>query len=92
MNPQRASGRNVLMGFAILGRMFWRVGIRSDYRRTFWRAALPLLRAGQIEALINIAAVSHHLIAFTQQCARGVRESSFYAPVAPSVPPAALAG
>ncbi len=90
-NAQRASWPNVLMGFAILGRLFWRVGIRGRYRRTFWRTAVPLLRAGKIEALINTAVVSHHLIEFTQQCARGVRESSFYAPVAPA-PPAALAG
>ena len=90
-NRERASWRNVLMGLAILGRLFWRVGIRGDYRRTFWKAALPMLRAGELEALINTAVVSHHLIEFTRQCARGVRESSFYAPEAPA-PPEALAG
>src|SRR5437867_79225 len=79
-NRQRASWRNVVMGFAMLGRLFWRVGIRGSYRRTFWRTALPLLRAGKIEALINVALVSHHLIEFTRQCERGVRESSVYAP------------
>ena len=79
------------MGFAILGRLFWRVGIRSSYRRTFWRTALLLLRVGKIEALINVALVSHHLIEFTRQCERGVRESSFYAPEAPA-PPEAVAG
>jgi len=50
-----------------------------------------MLRAGNLEALINTALVSHHLIEFTRQCARGARESSFYAPEAPA-PPAALAG
>src|SRR3989454_830740 len=90
-NRERASWRNVLMGLAILGRLFWRVGIRGDYRRTFWKAALPMLRAGELEALINTAVVSHHLIEFTRQCARGVRESSFYAPEAPA-PPEAVAG
>ena len=79
------------MGLAIVGRLFWRVGIRGDYRRIFWRAALPMVRTGNLDALINIAVVSHHLIEFTRQCARGVRESSFYAPQAPASPEA-LAG
>jgi len=90
-NPRRASWRNIAMGLAILGRLFWRVGLRGDYRSTFWSAALPMVRAGDLEALINTAVVSHHLIEFTRQCARGARESSFYAPEAPA-PPAALAG
>jgi len=90
-NAQRASWRNVVMGFAMLGRVLWRVGVRGRYRGTFWRMALPLLRAGKIEELIHTAVVSHHLIEFTRQCTRGARESSFYAPVAPP-PSAALAG
>ena len=41
--------------------------------RTFWRVARPALRAGQIEALIQAAVVSHHLIEFTRQCLRGAQ-------------------
>jgi hypothetical protein len=77
------------MGFALLGRIVWRIGIRGHYRRTFWRMAWPALRQGRIEPLIHTAVVSHHLIEFTRQCARGMRESSFYAPVVPSTHPAA---
>jgi radical SAM superfamily enzyme YgiQ (UPF0313 family) len=80
-NPRRASWRNVLMGLGILGRIVWRIGVRGSYRRAFWRFAWPLLRRGRIEELIHAAVVSHHLIEFTRQCSRGVRESSFYAPV-----------
>jgi radical SAM superfamily enzyme YgiQ (UPF0313 family) len=83
-SPQRASWRNTLLGFGILARLFWGVGIRGDYRRTFWRFAGPALRQGKIEELIQTAVVSHHLIEFTRQCVRGTRESSFYAPAAPS--------
>ncbi|HEV8639528.1 MAG TPA: DUF4070 domain-containing protein [Methylomirabilota bacterium] len=90
-NPRRASWGNVLMGLGVLGRVIWRIGIRSDYRRTFWRMAWPALRAGRIEEVIHTAVVSHHLIEFTRQCARGLRESSFYAPVAPTTR-AAVAG
>jgi hopanoid C-2 methylase len=78
-NAARASWRSVVMGFAILGRVLWKVGVRSDYRRTFWRMAGPALRAGQIEEVIHVALVSHHLIQFTRDCARGLGEASFYA-------------
>jgi hopanoid C-2 methylase len=79
-NKQRESWRNVVMGFAILGRIFWRIGVRSSYRRTFWRMALPALKRGDIEPLIHVAVVSHHLIEFTRDCIRGMGESSFYSP------------
>ena len=78
-NASRASWENVRMGFALLGRVLWRVGVRADYRRTFWRMAGPALRAGNIEELIHIAVVSHHLIQFTRDCDRGLGEASFYA-------------
>jgi hopanoid C-2 methylase len=90
LNPQRASWENVRMGFGILARLVWRVGILGDYRRTFWRLAWPSLKAGDIEPLIHAAILSHHLIAFTRDCLQGAGESSFYAPPTslPSVSPA----
>jgi radical SAM superfamily enzyme YgiQ (UPF0313 family) len=80
LNPQRASWANVRLGLGILARLIWRVGIRGDYRRTFWRMAWPALRAGAIEPLIHTAVVSHHLITFTRDALAGRGESSFYAP------------
>jgi radical SAM superfamily enzyme YgiQ (UPF0313 family) len=96
-SPQRASWANVRMGIGILGRVVWKIGVRSSYRRTFWRLAWPALKAGRIEAVIHVAVVSHHLIAFTRDCVRGLGESSFYAPGADApaaAPPAptAIAG
>jgi hopanoid C-2 methylase len=82
-NAARASWRNMVMGFAMLGRILWRIGVRGDYRRTFWRMAWPALRSGDIEPLIHVAVVSHHLIQFTRECARGDGEASFYAPTVP---------
>lgn len=82
LSPHRASWRNTLLGMRILGRIIWRIGVRADYRRTFWRLAGPALRAGRIEEVINVAVVGHHLIEFTRDCLRGAGESSFYAPVA----------
>lgn len=85
-SPRRASGRNVVSGLALLGRIVWRIGVRGDYRGTFWRVAGAALRRGQVEELIQAAVVSHHLIEFTRQCLRGVPEASFYAPRRPSAP------
>ena len=79
VNAQRASWANVRMGFAILGRLIWRVGVRGRYRRTFWRLAWPSLRSGRIEGLIHAAIVSHHLIEFTRDGLQGMGETSFYA-------------
>src|SRR5262249_49625960 len=31
-NAARASWQNVVMGFAMLGRILWRIGVRGDYR------------------------------------------------------------
>jgi hopanoid C-2 methylase len=79
-NAQRASWPNTWMGLGILARLFWRVGVRGDYRRAFWRMAWPAVRAGKIESVIHVGVVSHHLIEFTRDCVRGLGESSFYAP------------
>ena len=89
-NPRRASRRNVVSGLALLGRIVWRIGVRGDYRRTFWRVAGTALRRGQIEELIQAAVVSHHLIEFTRQCLRGAHEASFYAPSVPATAPTLL--
>jgi radical SAM superfamily enzyme YgiQ (UPF0313 family) len=83
-NERRESWENMRMGFGLLGRIFWRIGIRGDYRRAFWQMAKPALKRGKIEELIHIAVVSHHLIQFTRDCLRGAGESSFYAPATSS--------
>jgi hopanoid C-2 methylase len=87
-NPQRESWANMRMGFGLLARVLWRIGVRGRYRRTFWRLAGPALRAGAIEPLLHAAIVSHHLIEFTRDCLRGAGESSFYSPDAGRVEPA----
>ena len=88
-NDRRESWTNMRMGFGLLARIVWRIGVRGRYRRTFWRMAWPALRAGKIEQVIHIAVVSHHLIEFTGDCLRGAGESSFYAPVPTAATPTA---
>lgn len=50
----------------------------SDYRRAFWRAALPALRRGQIDAVLSMGFVARHLIAFSREALRGEQNASFY--------------
>ena len=76
--PSQATPANLRRGLAILARIGWHVGVRSDYRAEFWRTALPLLRQGRVEKVIHIAAVSHHLITFAREVAAGTAEKSFY--------------
>jgi radical SAM superfamily enzyme YgiQ (UPF0313 family) len=67
--------RALVLGFNIAVR----VGLLSDYRRAFWRAAREALRRGQIEAIFNMGFVSHHMIRFTQEALAGQQNASFYA-------------
>jgi len=82
VSRERASWRNVVTGVALLARIAWHIGIRADYRRTFWRLAVPALRCGQVEELLQAAVVSHHLIQFTRQSLAGAGGAAFYAPAA----------
>jgi radical SAM superfamily enzyme YgiQ (UPF0313 family) len=67
--------RGLVLGFNIAVQ----VGMRSDYRRAFWRAAREALKRGQIEAIFNMGFVAHHLIRFTQEALAGQQNASFYA-------------
>jgi radical SAM superfamily enzyme YgiQ (UPF0313 family) len=54
------------------------VGLKSDYRWAFWRAARHALRRGQIEAVLSIGFMAHHMIQFTREALRGDQNASFY--------------
>jgi radical SAM superfamily enzyme YgiQ (UPF0313 family) len=77
-SPQRASWSNVRLGCRVMANLLLRVGVRADYRRTFWKMALPLLRAGRVEELIHVGLVAHHLIAFARDAVSGHQNASFY--------------
>jgi hopanoid C-2 methylase len=64
---------------AVLGyNLLVQVGLKSDYRRPFWRAARYALRRGQIEGLFGMGFIGHHLIRFTREALRGEQNASFY--------------
>lgn len=77
-SPARTSKENIRKGLTILINLLIRVGIFSHYRKTFWRMALPALKTGDIENLISVGLVSHHLIEFARECTQGQESASFY--------------
>ncbi|MGH6891979.1 MAG: DUF4070 domain-containing protein, partial [Dongiaceae bacterium] len=70
---------NIRRALTCLFNIFLHVGMLGSYRRTFWRMAWPALRKGQIEELIHIAFVAHHLITYACECEQGRQMASNYA-------------
>ena len=75
----RLNPRNLRRAATMLGKILFRVGIRGDYRRIFWRFAGRALRAGRVAELIAVALVAHHMIRFARECTEGRQNASFYA-------------
>src|SRR5690606_9181170 len=76
--PQQRSWRNIKLGLTMLRNIFWKVGVRGDYRRVFWKFALRRLARGEIEYLISSVLVAHHLIMFARSASRGKTNASYY--------------
>jgi radical SAM superfamily enzyme YgiQ (UPF0313 family) len=64
----------VVLGFNIA---IW-IGLLSNYRRSFWRAASRALKRGQIDAALGMGLVAYHLIQFSRDALRGDQNASFY--------------
>jgi hopanoid C-2 methylase len=84
-SPQRTSWRNVRRALGILGRLLWAVGILGDYRREFWKFALPLLARGDIERVIMVGLVAHHLVVFAREAVAGRCNASHYSDKLPEL-------
>jgi hypothetical protein len=69
---------NLRRGLVLAFNVALRVGLLSDYRRSFWRAARYALRRGQIDAVLGMGFVAHHLIHFSREALRGDQNASFY--------------
>lgn len=75
---QRTSWRNIRFGLTLLRNILWKVGICGDYRREFWRFAWPRLKCGDIESVIAVGMVAHHLIVFAREAVDGRHAASHY--------------
>jgi radical SAM superfamily enzyme YgiQ (UPF0313 family) len=78
VTPEQKSWANVKRGLIMLRNIFWKVGVLSDYRKVFWKFALPCLRRGEIENLIAVSMIAHHLITFARLASVGHHNASNY--------------
>jgi hopanoid C-2 methylase len=69
---------NISFGLVLAFRVIVRIGILSDYRKPFWRAARHALRRGKIESMLAMGFIGHHLIQFTREALRGEQNASYY--------------
>lgn len=77
-SKERLSLRNIKRGLTMLANIVWQVGVKSDYRREFWKFSLPLLKRGDIERVITVGLVAHHLILFARDASGGQQNASYY--------------
>ena len=77
-SKERLSWRNIKRGMTMFANIVWQVGVKSDYRREFWKFSLPLLRRGDIERVITVGLVAHHLILFARDASGGQQNASYY--------------
>ncbi|WP_232224171.1 B12-binding domain-containing radical SAM protein [Mastigocladopsis repens] len=77
-SPARTSWANIRKGLTLMTNILLRVGVFGNYRKTFWKMARPALKQGNIENLIHVGLVGHHLIQFAAECTRGDESASFY--------------
>jgi hopanoid C-2 methylase len=69
---------NLSVALVLAFNVAWRIGIFADYRHAFWKAVLPALRRGQIDAALSMGVVGHHMIKFSREAIRGEQNASFY--------------
>jgi len=77
-NRERLTWANIRRGLVILRNIFWRVGVRGDYKSVFWKFALSRLREKDIQGLIASAMIAHHLIMFARAASSGQQNASHY--------------
>ena len=75
---QQLTWRNARRAARIFSRIIWHVGVRSDYRRHFWKMFWSLIWKRQLETIFQITIVSHHLITYTREALQGKGQASNY--------------
>jgi len=78
VTAEQRTWTNIKRGLTMLGKIFWKVGVLGDYRKVFWKFALSRLRNGDIESLISVTLVAHHLIMFARAASVGQQNASNY--------------
>jgi radical SAM superfamily enzyme YgiQ (UPF0313 family) len=76
----KISVANIWRGISTLVKLMVQVGIFSNYRRTFWRMAWPCLKQADIEDVIHVSLVAHHMISYAREAEAGFQAAAFYSP------------
>lgn len=76
----KISFANIYRGFSTLAKLMVRVGLFSNYRRIFWKMAWPCLRQLDIEDVIHVSLVAHHMISYAREAEAGFQTAAFYSP------------
>ncbi|MBK5961883.1 B12-binding domain-containing radical SAM protein [Rhodoplanes elegans] len=78
--------RDVVRGLKMLRAVLWEVGVKADYRAEFWKVAVECLKRGQIEHLIRIGVMAHHLVMSGRDAVEGRQKASHYSARPQEVP------
>jgi hopanoid C-2 methylase len=76
--PRKVTWRDIKRGVGVIARVLWTCGVKADYRRTFWKFAWPRLKRLDIERVVSVGVVAHHLITFAREASSGRQNASFY--------------
>ncbi len=74
----KLSVANLWKGISTLARLIWKVGLVGNYRGIFWKMAWPALKELDIEDVVHISLVAHHMIQFAREAEEGYQNASFY--------------
>ncbi len=74
----KLSVANLWKGVSTLARLIWQVGLVGNYRGIFWKMAWPALKELDIEDVVHISLVAHHMIQFAREAEEGYQNASFY--------------
>src|SRR5262249_56399266 len=69
---------NLSSALVLASRVVLPIGILSNYRKPFWRAARHSLRRGQIDAGLGMGVIAPPLIQFTRAALRGAQNATSF--------------
>jgi radical SAM superfamily enzyme YgiQ (UPF0313 family) len=76
----------IVRGLRILWAVLWQCGVRADYRRHFWKVVRHCVMSGQIDSMVRIGIMSHHLIMSARDATAGRQKASHYSARPQDVP------
>lgn len=79
--PQRLGTirrKTLMRGWRVMRSVIWEVGVRSDYRRLFWKLAGRQIKEGNIDWIIRVGLMAHHLIMSARDATAGRQRASHY--------------